>query len=175
MLVNPALLPGSAALMGWLLASDYAQHYREAIGGHAARHGELAGAVALGLLDREDEETAEWIFVESLPEVPYDDPAWDREDVFLDAGMLADGTHPWPIPTTGDDDRTEPDGPEDGDRSIPADAVLVPPDLEAIAAALKPIAGGAPDDDAPEFIPTAADWEDYRNHFDEVEVRYGYE
>ena len=58
-------------------------------------------------------------FTAALPEVPFDSPAWDAEDAFLDAELLATDRHPWPVPTVGDDDRM-----------IPPDAVLVPPELE---------------------------------------------
>lgn len=152
--VNPSLLPGSAALMGWLLGQDYAQHYREAIGRYAARHGELAGAVQLGLLDREDEETAEWIFVESLPEVPYDDPAWDRPDVFLDVAALADGSHPVPF---GEPDEATLIGHEAPDGRHVARKML--------DAGILPVAGGSP-------TPTEADRADFEAWLSQVDAPY---
>jgi hypothetical protein len=45
------------------------------------------------------------VFEQEQEPVPFDSPAWDREDVILDVEMLEAGVHPWPIPTFGDDDR----------------------------------------------------------------------
>jgi hypothetical protein len=87
-------------------------------------------------LDREDESDATDVFVASLPEVPFDSPAWDRDtSVIFDVEMLVEDNHPWPIPTVGDDDRT-----------IPPDADLVPPEvLELAELGLAPIGGGSPE------------------------------
>jgi hypothetical protein len=158
---NPALRPGVAALAEWLRDHDYSAYAAERVLNHVAATGCLATAA---YLDREDEAEATEVFVEALPEVPADSERWDRPDAFLDVPMLLDGTHPAPFGPE----------PDDADRSIPADAVLVPPVLEDLGAALPPIAGGSPDD-GPEFIPSDADWEDYRGHFDRAEPRYGYE
>jgi hypothetical protein len=54
----------------------------------------------------------------------------------------------------------------DGDRSIPAGAVLVPPELLDLAElGLAPIAGGGP------FEPTQSDWDDYAAWAREVDAR----
>jgi hypothetical protein len=97
-------------------------------------------------LDVEDEAAATEAFVEALPAVAFDSAEW------------------------GDD------GPDDADRSIPAGAVLVPPELEPLddhpgesyeeaAPVLPPIAGGAPEP----YRPTEDDWREYREHFDRLD------
>jgi hypothetical protein len=156
--VSPSVRKAVAELGVLLDEYGYSPTIRESICRYTAANGTPTGAPGL---DPEDEHDAELVFVAELEPVPFDSPAWDRDtSVILDAGMLADGTHPFPIPTVGDDDRAEPD-----DFAAAA--------LEDLT--LPPVCGGGPDDDGPEFIPTESDWEDYCNHFDEVEVRYGYE
>jgi hypothetical protein len=158
---NPALRPGLAALAEWLRERDYSAYAAERVLGHVAATGCLATAA---YLDREDEEAATEAFVAALPDVAGDSPAWDRDDVFLDVEMLRAGTHPAPF-------GPEPDGPDDGDRSIPAGTVLVPPVLEDMAAALPPISGGSPDDDGPEFIPSPEDLQDYGRWSEDLDRR----
>ncbi len=77
--------------------------------------GELAGTVAAGLLDREDEAAATEVFVSTLPEVPSDSPAWNYPAVYVDRESIleAAGGHP-----------------DDEDRSIPPQAIVVPPELD---------------------------------------------
>jgi hypothetical protein len=91
---NPSLKAGLDALLVWLMERDYSSLARWAIYDHAAVQGTLAGCPSL---DREDEEMAEVIFTEALPEVPAGSDAWAREDVYLDAELLAAGTHPHPL------------------------------------------------------------------------------
>src|SRR5262245_12448065 len=84
----------------------YSPHARGRILSYAAAHGTPTGCADL---DREDEADATEVFVAELGPVDSDSPAWAREDVFLDAELLAAGTHPWPLgPMVGDDDRTGP-------------------------------------------------------------------
>jgi hypothetical protein len=92
-------------------------------------------------LEAEDEGPATEAFVSALPAVAYDSATW------------------------GDD------GPDDGDRSIPADAVLVPPELLELA----PIVGMAPEDEPRPFAPSPEDRADDRGRFDRSEPLYGYE
>jgi hypothetical protein len=162
---NAALLPGRVALEAWLMHEmDYNPHYARAIADHAGREGELSGAVAAGLLDREHEDDATEIFVESLADVPPDSLAWTHPGIYLDVDSLLEGGRP--------------------DRSIPPDAVLLPPELDPegpyaptaedladygawlealdrdqMAALVAPIAGGAP------FEPTAEDVADMEAHW----------
>lgn len=79
-------------------------------------------------LDPEDEAAATEAFVGALPAIPFDSAEW------------------------GDD------GPADGARSIPADAVLVPPELLELAA----ITGGATGDEPRWLAPSPDDVADDR-------------
>jgi hypothetical protein len=71
-------------LNGWLLAQNYTSHSREHIAAHVREHGTLAGLVDAMLLDAEDEEVAEAIFVESLPSEPWCSVAWSDPGVWTD-------------------------------------------------------------------------------------------
>jgi hypothetical protein len=144
---NPALRPGLAALIGWLLDHSYSSHMIGRIEGHAAVHGTLAGS----LIEPEDEPAAEEAFISALPVVGNDSPAWDDPSVFLDAETLLAG----------------------GYVHVPLEA-LVPPELEPEpfapseedeaflaaleAAAVPPVSGGAPagptDEDLAEALET---------------------
>ena len=142
---NPALRPGLAALVGFLLDKDYSAHAVDRILGHVGATGCLATAE---YLDREDEEAATEAFVEALAAIPYDAEAWDEPDAYIDAESILEAI-----------DR----------RRIPRGAVLIPPELESeyeptaedlaeyghwlegldreqVAAMAAPISGGAPDD-----------------------------
>jgi hypothetical protein len=136
-----------AALAEWLRDRHYSAHAADSILGHVAATGCLASAA---YLDREDEAEASEVFIDALPEVAGDGPAWDREDVFLDAEMLAAGNHPWPIPAAGDDDRA---GPDDFDRAMMA--------LEDLPL---PISGGAPE-------PSPEDLADYHAWSEDLDRR----
>jgi hypothetical protein len=124
----PILSQGVAlqALGEWLMDQNYAQHSREAIVGYTALEGTPTGSV---YLDREDEAAATEIFIEAMADVPIGSDLWDDETFCFDAEMLAEGNHPWPIPTVGDDDR-----------SVPPDAALIPPELDADDAPYEPSA-----------------------------------
>jgi hypothetical protein len=104
-----------------------------------AREAVLAHTAAEGTptgcadLEAEDEGPATEAFVGALPAVPFDSAEWGE------------------------------DGPDDGDRSIPADAVLVPPELLELA----PIVGGAPES----FTPTDEDLADYAAWSAELDAR----
>lgn len=104
--LNPALRPGLDALDWWLADAHYSQHARERIVSFAAAEGTLTGSP---YLEAEDEADATDTFIGALPAVAGDNPAWDDQTVILDARLLADGNHPWPIPIVSDDD----------DRTIP--------------------------------------------------------
>jgi hypothetical protein len=110
---NPALRPGLAALVAWLLEQRYSSHAIGRIEGHVAVHGTLAGS----MIDPEDEAAAEEAFVGGLDAVPGDSDAWGRPDTFLDVESLLEPRGAVAIE------------PPAGDRSIPADAVLLPPEL----------------------------------------------
>jgi len=104
-----------------------------------AREAVLAHTAAEGTptgcayLEAEDEGPATEAFVGVLPAVPYDSAEW------------------------GDD------GPDDSDRSVPADAVLVPPELLELA----PICGGGPKP----FEPSDEDLTDYAAWSAELDAR----
>ena len=136
---NPALRPAVGALIEFLLERDYTTSARWAIADHAAVHGTLAGS----LIEPEDEEAAEALFVAAMPAVPLDSPAWGREDVFLDVAMLAAGTHPLPF-------GEGPDAPDaDAHRRFPGTPSL------AERRALPPVSGGSPeytDDDLEDHL-----------------------
>jgi hypothetical protein len=117
------------------------------------------------MIEPQDEAAAEDAFVEALDAVPGDSAAWDRPDAFIDVESLL-----------------EPRGavavePSVGDRSIPADAVIMPPELDEDVLGLPAIAGAAPEPDGePEpFDPSPVDSADSRAPFDRVEPLYGYE
>jgi hypothetical protein len=63
---------------------------------HVEHHDELAGAVISGHLDPEDEEVGTEVYIEALPAVAGDDPAWDDESVYIDLGTLLEGGRPSP-------------------------------------------------------------------------------
>jgi hypothetical protein len=98
-------------LDAWLLEACYTPHAREKVAEHIACHGTLEGLVYLGLLDREDEATAEQVFVENLSAIPqtgreWCDPVeWTLPDDELEALFAAaveaecdrrDAPDPWP-------------------------------------------------------------------------------
>jgi hypothetical protein len=167
--VSPSVRRALGVLATLLEDCHYSRHARESICGHVAREGTLAGAPGL---DPGDEADAEMVFVAELESAPFDSEAWDRDQgVLFDAEMLAEGTHPWPIPAVGDDDRT-----------IPPDA-----ELEDYAAwdarqerlmeeirALRPISGGAPVD-GPPYDPTPEDLADFAAWSDAVAMRRWYD
>jgi hypothetical protein len=144
--VNPQV---AAALeqLGVLLEDHHYSAYAKArILAYTAREGTPTGC---RYLDREDEADAEQVFADSLPAVPPDSPAWDRDtSVIFDVEMLAEGVHPWPIPTRPEDDDT---------RAVPPDAVLLPPELE-------------PEFELDRFEPSPEDWEALRRWALEVEA-----
>jgi hypothetical protein len=138
---NPPLRPGLDALSWWLEDRHYTPHARDRILAYAAARGTPTGSPDL---EAGDEAEATEAFVGGLPDVPPDDPAWDDQTFVLDAEMLAEGNHPWPIPTRPEDD---------DDRSMPPDAVLMPPELEREG-----------------FDPTPEDLEDLRRWEQEIEA-----
>jgi hypothetical protein len=132
--VGPSTRQALEALTTLLLDYHYSGHAIGRIAAYVAREGTPTGCPTL---DPEDEADATEAYVTSLAEVPLDSPMWDKyEDVCLDVALLEAGTHPWPIPAFGDDDREAPDG------------------------ALPPIRGGS--DEAEPFVPSDEDWAAYR-------------
>jgi hypothetical protein len=114
---NPTFRPALAALVAFLMERGYTSTAIGKVFDFAATQGTLAGCE---WLDPEDEAAAEEAFVDALPALDPASEAWDRDtSVIFDVEMLAEGNHPWPIPAVGDDDRT-----------VPPDAVLIPPELE---------------------------------------------
>jgi hypothetical protein len=108
---NPALRPGIDALSFWLAEQRYSTHAIGRILAHAATEGTPTGSP---YLDPEDEAGATDAFVDALAPVPCDSLAWDDPGVYLDAESIREAA----------------DGRGAVDRSIPADAVLEPPELD---------------------------------------------
>lgn len=74
------LAPALQGLAWWLLNNGYSQHDAEAIVARVEDAGELASAVAAGLLAAEDEGAATDVYVEALPPVSFDSAAWGEDD-----------------------------------------------------------------------------------------------
>jgi hypothetical protein len=135
---------------------------------YTAREGTPTGCLEF---DPEDEADATEVYVAELEPVGLDSDAWDRDAgaVYLDVELLSLGTHPFPYNLDADDTGEFPPAPleaiADADRSIPAGAVLVPPELEALAAALPPISGGSP-------TPTEADRRDFEHWLAQADAGY---
>jgi hypothetical protein len=108
---NPALRPGLDALSLWLAEHDYSMPAIDRILAHTAAEGTPTGSP---YLDAGDEAGATEAFVDALEPVPGDSPAWDDPAVYLDVESLREAAG----------------SPGDADRSIPADAMLVPPELD---------------------------------------------
>jgi hypothetical protein len=154
--------PEQALLRIRLAAEGYHPTATEAIVSYAATEGTVEGAPGL---DPVDYEHAEWALETGCEAVPQTDPAWDEHTSWPGQGpvyqtkgavYVADA---W-VFLVGALDRVC--------RAVPADAVIVPPELEpepdpsdvdrgwaAECLSLPPISGGSPD---PE--PTAADRSD---------------
>src|SRR5690348_6928529 len=98
--VSPSVRKALGELAILLDEYGYTPHARDVVLAHTAREGTPTGCI---YLDPEDEQDASEVFVAELEPVPFDHESWDRQDVLFDARMLAEGTHPWPIPVTGDD------------------------------------------------------------------------
>jgi hypothetical protein len=137
---NPQLKPGLAALVTWLIDASYSSHAIGRIQRYVAVHGTLAGSI----VEPEDEAGAEEAFTGAIEPVPLDSDAWDREDVFMDAGLLWRGEHPLPF-------GPEPDGDPDAPDANPH--LRFPGNLSlALRRAVPPISGGAPlDGDRADF------------------------
>lgn len=102
---NPTFKPALAALVEHLMKKDYSSHAIGKIFNFVAVHGTLYGSI----IEPEDEEEAESIFVANLPEVPDSSDSWDRDQsVIFDVELLSNGNHPWPLVQDVDDDRREP-------------------------------------------------------------------
>jgi hypothetical protein len=143
--VNPHVAIALEQLGVLLDDYSYSQHAKERILAYTAANGTPSMCPEL---DASDEHDAEMVFVAELPAIPLDDPAWDREDTFLDAAMLADGTHPSPFgePRAPDEDYYHPYSP-----NHPANRSVT----------LPPVSGGC--DEEPEgFVPSPSDWDSYR-------------
>lgn len=144
----PCLGDAPTALAAWLLSRDYSAVYRSAIVDHVRQTGELAGAVAAGLLDAEDEGPASEVFADCLPDVPAGDPSWDRPDVFIDVETLLEFGRPaqtetdfdWEPPIPAELEPDDFDGPDAPDANW--SRVRRPDPLRA--AGIQPVSGGAP-------------------------------
>jgi hypothetical protein len=178
---NPALRPGLAALVEWLMESSYSAHAIGRIFDWTATQGTPTGCPELAT---EDEYGASSVFCDALDLVPYSSDAWSDESIPLDVELLAMGVHPVPfqaIPPELED--LEP---------LSADAPDASPYCRFPGVlALPPLCGGSPefepsDEDraaAAEMFadeparpgPSAADWAEYRARFDAIEPMYGYE
>jgi hypothetical protein len=152
--VSPSVRHAVAELATLLLEYGYCPTVSEGICRYTMANGTPTGAPGL---DPEDEHDAELVFVAELEPVGLDSDAWDADAgaVYLDVELLSLGTHPFPYNPDADDTGEFPPAP-----------------LEAIAAALPPVAGGSPDDDAPEpFEPTAEDLADLARWSEDLERR----
>jgi hypothetical protein len=107
---NPALRPGLDALSLWLAEQGYSTHAIDRILAYTAAADTPTGSP---YLDDEDEAGATEAFVDALAHAPDDHPAWD-DPGYLDVESI----------------REAEGSPGDADRSIPADAILIPPELD---------------------------------------------
>jgi hypothetical protein len=103
--VSPGVKVALEAVATLCLAYDYNGHAIARIAWYIAAHGTATGCPEV---DHGDLADIEMCYEESLPAVPYDRESWDREDCFLDTRLMASNEHPFPIPTTGEDDREYP-------------------------------------------------------------------
>jgi hypothetical protein len=136
--INPALAPAADALGVTLFGLGYHEHARGKIVALALVTGDPTASEELC---DEDQSEAVDAWVDALPEVPYSDPAWDRDDAFLDVAMLAAGTHPLPwgiVPPELEDELEPPDAPDDRPSRSSHFADMLAWGIVA------PISGGAP-------------------------------
>jgi hypothetical protein len=75
-------------LDSWLLEQNYPPRGRTSIAEYIRAEGTLGGLVEALLIDPEDYERAEAIYIESLPAVLGVDPAWADEGVWLDSQSI---------------------------------------------------------------------------------------
>lgn len=136
----PAVEAALAALDAHLTDNHYSTWATSRILAHVRRTGELSGAVSAGLLEPSDEPAATDVYVDALPPVPLEDHAWGDPGIYLDLDSLLEPRGSCSIAP-----------PEEGDRSIPAGARLIPPELDELdelaefhPLALAPICGGSP-------------------------------
>jgi hypothetical protein len=155
---NPALRPGLNALAEWLLDSDFNAHAIDGIIRYVGVNGTPTGCPHL---PAEDEAAATAVFCDGLDLVPYSAAAWDHDDVYLDAELLAAGTHPFPI---------GPEPPDAPDAGMSRSAALGELLRTGSVRALPRMGGGSPEADP--FEPSAADWDDYSRWARELEARY---
>lgn len=150
--VNPSLAIALDDLASILRDYHYSEHAVGRIVAYTARQGTPSGCPEL---DPEDECDAEAVYVEGLPEVPMDSPAWDREDAFLVVEWLAAGVHPLPFAAEPDDDTGEWPVPAEADAPDASPHARFP-GIASLAErmALPPLSGGSPE-------PTAEDLSDY--------------
>jgi hypothetical protein len=123
--LNPAFQPGLDVLSLWLAERGYSTQAIDRILAHAAIHGTPTGSP---YLDAEDESGAADAFADGLESVSFDSPDWDDPGVFIDVDSILEAAQ----------------GLDDADRSIPAGAVLVPPELDDDLG-LPSLSGGAPE------------------------------
>jgi hypothetical protein len=137
---NPTFRPALAALVEFLMGRNYSGHMVGRIFDFAAVHGTLEGS----MIEPEDMEAAESTFVDNLPEIPFDNPAWGEPDR-ADTGEYP--TAAAPIAAEAPDSR---------------DVALKLMDAKS----LPPLSGGSP-----EFTPSAEDLADYAAWSAELDAR----
>jgi hypothetical protein len=149
--VSPSVRKALGELATLLRDYHYSEHAVGRIVAHTAREGTPTGCPEL---DREDEQDASEVFVAELEPVGLDSPAWDVDAgaVYLDVDLIVRGEHPFPIDPDADDTGEFPPSP-----------------LEAIAAALPPVAGGSPE--AERYEPTPEDLADLARWSEDLERR----
>jgi hypothetical protein len=145
---NPSLRPGLAALVEFLMDRIYSGRSIAKIYDHAAVHGTLAGCLDL---EPEHEADAEVAFVDALPAISADDPAWDDAGVYTDVESLLEPREavptrrPWSIESDREADRRR----FEADPELAAIIRDEPEPARVYADCLPPgpISGGAPADD----------------------------
>jgi hypothetical protein len=73
---NPTLRPGLAALVEFLMGRNYSSHAIARVFDFVACNGTLEGS----MVEPGDMDAAERAFVDALPAIDFDDPAWGSDD-----------------------------------------------------------------------------------------------
>lgn len=95
---NPQLRNGLAALVELLMDRDYSSHAIGRIFDFVACNGTLEGS----LIEEEDMADAEAAFVDALPEIAFDSPAWGEAELMPITGGAPEPEEP-PFEPTGED------------------------------------------------------------------------
>jgi hypothetical protein len=148
--VSPSVRHAVAELATLLLEYGYCPTVSEGICRYTMANGTPTGAPGL---DAEDEADAEAVYVAELEPVGLDHESWDADaGVILDVDLMIRQAHPFPF-----------------DPNSVTTEEFPPAGIEAIAAALPPVAGGSPE--AEPFEPTAEDLADLAAWSAELEAR----